>query len=49
MEIQLKLYGSSKILSDKETLGVELPDNLNIENEADDILDFTERNPFGIP
>ena len=32
MEIQLKLYGSSKILSDKEILGVELPDNSNIEN-----------------
>ena len=27
----------------------EYADNLNIENEADDILDFTERNPFGIP
>ena len=24
-------------------------DNINIENEADDILDFTEQNPFGIP
>ena len=27
----------------------EYADNLNIENEADSILDFTERNPFGIP
>tara|TARA_Y100000590_G_scaffold455872_1_gene605313 strand:- start:561 stop:3125 length:2565 start_codon:yes stop_codon:yes gene_type:complete len=24
-------------------------DNFNIENEADEILDFTEQNPFGIP
>ena len=31
MEIQLKLYGSSKILSDKDALRIELPDNSNIE------------------
>jgi len=31
MKIQLKLYGSSKILSDKETLYIELPNNSNIE------------------
>ena len=31
MEIQLKLYGSSKILSDKEILHIELPNNSNIE------------------
>ena len=31
MEIQLKLYGSSKILSDKDTLNIQLPDNSNIE------------------
>jgi molybdopterin converting factor small subunit len=31
MEIQLKLYGSSKMLSDKEILHVELPNNSNIE------------------
>ena len=24
-------------------------DNLNIEEAADDILDFTEQNPFGTP
>jgi molybdopterin converting factor small subunit len=30
MEIQLKLYGSSKMLSDKEILNVDLPDNSNI-------------------
>jgi len=31
MEIQLKLYGSSKILSDRETLNIQLPNNSNIE------------------
>ena len=31
MEIHLKLYGSSKILSDKETLNIQLPNNSNIE------------------
>ena len=31
MEIQLKLYGSSKILSDKDILHIELPINSNIE------------------
>ena len=31
MEIQLKLYGSSKMLSDKDTLNIQLPDNSNIE------------------
>ena len=31
MEIQLKLYGSSKMLSDKETLLIELPANSNVE------------------
>ena len=30
MKIQLKLYGSSKILSDKDTLNVQLPNNSNI-------------------
>ena len=32
MEIQLKLYGSSKMLSDEEILHIELPNNSNIEN-----------------
>ena len=32
MEIQLKLYGSSKILSDKDTLNIQLPNNSNIRN-----------------
>ena len=31
MEIQLKLYGSSKMLSEKEILHIELPNNSNIE------------------
>ncbi|HIF61413.1 MAG TPA: hypothetical protein EYQ38_00355 [Candidatus Pelagibacter sp.] len=31
MEIQLKLYGSSKMLSDKEILHIELPNNSNVE------------------
>ncbi len=35
MEIQLKLYGSSKILSEKETINVKLPNNSNIKNLRD--------------
>ena len=31
MKIQLRLYGSSKMLSDKEILHIELPNNSNIE------------------
>ena len=31
MEVKLKLYGSSKMLSDKEILNIELPNNSNIE------------------
>ena len=31
MEIRLKLYGSSKMLSDKEILHIKLPNNSNIE------------------
>ncbi len=31
MEIELRLYGSSKILSDKDALKIELPNNSNIE------------------
>ena len=38
MEIQLKLYGSSKILSDKDTLNVKLPNNSDIK-KLRDILD----------
>ena len=35
MEIQLKLYGSSKILSDKDILNIQLPNNSNIEKVRD--------------
>ena len=35
MEIQLRLYGSSKILSDKDTLNIQLPNNSNIKNLRD--------------
>ena len=35
MEIQLKLYGSSKILSEKDTLNIELPNNSNIKKLRD--------------
>ena len=35
MEIQLKLYGSSKLLSDKDTLDIQLPNNSNIESVRD--------------
>jgi molybdopterin converting factor small subunit len=31
MEVQLKLYGLSKMLSDKEILNIELPNNSNIQ------------------
>ncbi len=30
MQIQLKLYGSSKILSEKDILNIQLPNNSNI-------------------
>ena len=35
MKINLRLYGSSKILSDKEALKIELPNNSNIEKLRD--------------
>ena len=35
MEIQLKLYGSSKILSDKDSMNIKLPNNANIEKLRD--------------
>ena len=35
MEIQLKLYGSSKILSDQDTLNIQLPNNSSIEKVRD--------------
>ena len=35
MEIQLKLYGSSKILSEKDTLNIQLPNNSDIKKLRD--------------
>ena len=35
MEIQLKLYGSSKMLSDKGTLSIQLPDNSTVRKLRD--------------
>ena len=35
MEIQLKLYGVSKILCEKEILNIQLPNNSNIEKLRD--------------
>ena len=35
MEIQLKLYGSSKILSEKDILNIQLPNNSNIKKLRD--------------
>ena len=35
MEIQLKLYGSSKVLSDEDTLNIKLPNNSNIKKVRD--------------
>ena len=35
MKIQLRLYGSSKILSDKDALKIQLPNNSNIEKLRD--------------
>ncbi len=35
MEIQLKLYGSSKILSEKDTINIQLPNNSNIKKLRD--------------
>ena len=35
MKIQLRLYGSSKILSDDDALKIELPNNSNIEKLRD--------------
>ena len=35
MEIQLKLYGLSKILSNQDILNIKLPNNSNVENLRD--------------
>ena len=54
MEIQLKLYGSSKILSDKEILNIKLPKKSNIEklrNVLDKIISekHTKSNLINLP
>ena len=46
MEIQLKLYGSSKILSDKDTLSIQLPDNSNIEKLRDILNQIVSKKNF---
>ena len=43
MEIQLKLYGSSKILSDKDTLKVKLPNNSNIQKLRDILTEIISK------
>ena len=35
MEIQLKLYGSSKILSDKDTINIQLPSDSDVKKLRD--------------
>ena len=44
MEIQLKLYGSSKILSDKDTLKIQLPNKAIYSRHNDEIKRFTTNN-----
>ena len=47
MEIQLKLYGSSKILSDKDTLKVQLPNNSNVQKLRDILTEIISKKlPF---
>jgi len=48
MEIHLRLYGSSKILSDKDSLKIKLPNNSNIK-KLRDILSkiISEKNSKG--
>ena len=43
MEIQLKLYGSSKILSDKDTLKVQLPNNSNVQKLRDILTEIISK------
>ena len=54
MEIKLKLYGSSKILSDKDTLNIQLPKNSNVEKLRNIITDIisekhSKSNLAGLP
>ena len=43
MEIQLKLYGSSKILSSKDTLNIQLPNNSNIKKLRDILTEIISK------
>ena len=54
MEIQLKLYGSSKMLSNKDTLNIQLPNNSNIKNLRDILTEiisekYSESNLENLP
>ena len=44
MEIQIKLYGSSKMLSDSETLLIKLPENSNIGHLRNSLKKFINEN-----
>ena len=44
MEIQIKLYGSSKMLSDSETLLIKLPENSNIGQLRNSLKKFIDEN-----
>ena len=44
MEIQIKLYGSSKLLSESETLLIKLPENSNIGQLRSSLKKFIDEN-----
>ena len=44
MEIQIKLYGSSKMLSENETLLIKLPRNSNIGHLRSSLKKFIDKN-----
>ena len=44
MEIQIKLYGSSKLLSESETLLIKLPENSNIGQLRSSLKKFINEN-----
>ena len=43
MEIKLKLYGSSKILSEKDTLNIQFPNNSNIKKVRDILTEIISK------
>ena len=43
MEIQLKLYGSYKILSEKDTINIQLPNNSNIKKLRDILTEIISK------